>query len=146
MATFQFSSRRVELDFPGGIKHSLPLTEEMRQKVESAAKELVQNTASLRGKPGTAEDLEALCDYTLDAVDAILGEGAAEQIMEFKENYSFLDCADLFKFVTDEFNAAFIQEVHSTKTKHAAAASGNQNKQPVSVPNRAQRRRHRRKH
>lgn len=70
MAVFQFTSRRVELEFPGGIKHSLPLNEEMRQKVETASKELLDKTNALRGKGATAENLEALCDYTLDAVDA----------------------------------------------------------------------------
>lgn len=144
MAVFQFNSRRVELEFPGGIKHSLPLNEEMRQKVETASKELVEKTKELRGRPGTAEDLETLCDYTLDAVDAILGEGASEQIMENKEDYSFLDCCDLFKFVTSEFNAAFIREANVAKVKNGNPATGNQNKQSISAPNRAQRRHHRR--
>ena len=146
MATFQFTSRRVDLDFPGGIKHTLPLTEEMRHTVEVASKELLDKTSALRGKAGTEEDMETLCDYTLDAVDAILGEGAAEQIMESNPNYSFLDCCDLFKFVTSEFNTAFIQEANALKAKNGKSASGNQNKQPIPAPNRAQRRRHRRKH
>lgn len=146
MATFQFTSRRVDLDFPGGIKHSLPLTEEMRHKVEAASKELLDKTSALRGKAGTEEDMETLCDYTLDAVDAILGEGAAEQIMENNPDYSFLDCCDLFKFVTGEFNAAFIQEANAMRAKSGKSAAGNQNKQTIPAPNRAQRRRHRRKH
>ena len=145
MAVFQFTSRRVELDFPGGIKHSLPLNEDVRKKIETASKELVERTKALRGKPGTAEDLESLCDYTLDAVDAILGEGASEQIMEHKPDYDFLDCCDLFKFVTSEFNAAFIREAKAANEKNGATApGGNQNKQTIPAPNRAQRRHHRR--
>ena len=120
MATFQFTSRRVDLDFPGGIKHTLPLTEEMRHTVEAASKELLDKTSALRGKAGTEEDMETLCDYTLDAVDAILGEGAAEQIMESNPNYSFLDCCDLFKFVTSEFNTAFIQEAMHSRRRMAS--------------------------
>lgn len=146
MATFQFSSRRVDLDFPGGIKHSLPLTEEMRKTVETASKEMLEKTKALRGRAGTSEDLEELCDITLDAVDAILGEGASEQIMESNPKYSFLDCCDLFKFVTDEFNTAFVQEANAMRVKNGKSAAGNQNKQPIPAPNRAQRRRHRRKH
>lgn len=144
MATFQFTSRRVELEFPGGIKYALPLNEENRKKIETASKELVEKTKALRGKPGTAEDLETLCDYTLDAVDAILGEGASEQIMENKPGYDFLDCCDLFKFVTSEFNAAFIREANAAKAKNGPTVPANQNKQPISAPNRAQRRHHRR--
>ena len=145
MAVFQFTSRRVELDFPGGIKHSLPLNEEMRQKVETASRELLKKTGELRGKGGTAEHLEALCDYTLDAVDEILGEGASEQIMAEKEDYSFLDCCDLFRFVTGEFNAAFIREAKAASGKNGTPAPGdNQNKQTIPAPNRAQRRHHRR--
>lgn len=146
MATFQFSSRRVDLEFPGGIKHSLPLTEEMRQRIESAAKDLLEKSSALRGKAGTAEDLEMLCDYTLDAVDAILGDGAADKIMESKGDYSILDCTDLFKFVTEQFNGAFIQAAHAVNAKKAASNSGNQNKQPMPAPNRAQRRHRRRSH
>lgn len=144
MAVFQFTSRRVELEFPGGIKHSLPLNEEMRQKVETASKELLDKTNALRGKGGTAENLEALCDYTLDAVDAILGEDAAAQIMESQKDYSYLDCLDLFKFVTGEFNSAFIQETNALKAKSGTPAAGNQNKQTIPAPNRAQRRHRRR--
>lgn len=145
MAVFQFNSRRVELEFPGGIKHALPLNEEMRQKVETASKELVEKTKELRGRPGTAEDLETLCDYTLDAVDAILGEGASEEIMRNREDYSFLDCCDLFKFVTGEFNAAFIREANAAKAKNGNSAPGNQNRtSTIPAPNRAQRRRRRR--
>lgn len=144
MAVFQFTSRRVELEFPGGIKHSLPLNEEMRQKVETASKELVEKTKELRGRPGTAEDLETLCDYTLDAVDAILGDGASEEIMRNREDYSFLDCCDLFKFVTSEFNTAFIQEANAEKVKKNGQSQVSRNNQPISVPNRAQRRHRRR--
>lgn len=144
MAVFQFTSRRVELDFPGGIKHSLPLNEEMLHKVKSASKELLDKTSALRGKGGTEEDLETLCDYTLDAVDAILGEDAAAQIMESKKDYSYLDCLDLFKFVTDEFNAAFTQQTDGLMARSGNPTPGNQNKQTIPAPNRAQRRHRRR--
>lgn len=146
MATFQFASRQVELEFPGGIKHTLPLTEEMRQTVESAAKELKDKASALRGRAGTSEDMDELCDCMLDAVDAILGDGAADQIMEIKGDYSFLDCSDLFKFVTEEFTSAFIREATAARAKVGAAPRSNQQKPPVSAPNRAQRRRNRRNH
>lgn len=139
MATFQFSSHRVELEFPGGIKCVLPLTEETQEKVKQAAKELLAKSKALKGAEGTAEDMDALCDYTLDAVDSILGEGMADQIMAAKEDYTFLDCADLFKFVTEEFNKAFIATVNSYKGSKPQA-------KPNAAPpvNRAQRRRRRR--
>ncbi len=137
MATFQFTSRRVDLEFPGGITCSIPLTEEMRQKVEAAAKELSEKAAQMHGKAGTAEDLETLCDYTLDAVDAILGEGVADKIVDAKEDYSFLDCTDLFNFVTGEFINAFIREANAAKGNRSKPTTSSQ---PVSVPNRAQRR------
>lgn len=143
METFQFTSRRVDLEFPGGVTCSIPLTEEMRQKVEAAAKELSEKAAQMRGKAGTEEDMETLCDYTLDAVDAILGDGMADKIMEAKEDYSFLDCTDLFRFVTSEFINAFIREANAAKANRSKPATGGQ---PVSVPNRAQRRHKRRSH
>lgn len=146
MAVFQFTSRRVELDFPGDIHCTLPLTEDMLRRVETAAKGLRDNSATLKGKKGTAEDLEALCDFTLDAVNIILGEGMAEKIMESKEDYTFMDCADLFKFITDEFNAAYIQYVNETKAKAGKNNAVPQNNHTIPAPNRAQRRQKRRHH
>lgn len=105
MAEFQFSTRRVELDFPGGVKYELPLNEELQQKVRAAAKKLLDETNAIKGRQGSEEDFDALCDITLDAIDEILGEGSADKIMAAKEDYSFLDCADVFKFITDEIGA-----------------------------------------
>lgn len=107
MAEFQFSTRRVELDFPGGVKYELPLNEELQQKVRAAAKKLLDETNAIKGRQGSEEDFDALCDITLDAIDEILGEGSADKIMAAKEDYSFLDCADVFKFITDEIGAEF---------------------------------------
>lgn len=107
MAEFQFSTRRVELDFPGGVKYELPLNEELQQKVRAAAKKLLDETNAIKGRQGSEEDFDALCNITLDAIDEILGEGSADKIMAAKEDYSFLDCADVFKFITDEIGAEF---------------------------------------
>lgn len=125
MATFQFSTRRVELEFPGGVKYELPLTEEIQQKVRAAAKKLLDETNALKGAQGGEEDFDTLCDITMDAIDEILGEGSADQIMEAKEDYSFLDCADVFKFITDEIGAEFrkITASYNTAPRQIAVVS-----------------------
>lgn len=107
MAAFQFSSHRVDLEFPGGLKYTLPITDELQQKVRDSAQKLLTASQALKGAQGTAEDMEALCDITMDAIDDIMGDGCADEILSMKDDYSFLDCADVFKFITDEINSAF---------------------------------------
>lgn len=136
MAEFQFSTRRVELDFPGGVKYELPLNEELQQKVRAAAKKLLDETNAIKGRQGSEENFDALCDITLDAIDEILGEGSADKIMAAKEDYSFLDCADVFKFITDEIGAEF-QKI--TAGYQPAV------RQPVAVPQGGNRRSRRRR-
>lgn len=139
MATFQFSSHQVELEFPGGIKYVLPLTEELQQKVRGSAQKLLTASQALKGAQGTAADMEELCDITMDAIDDILGEGCADEILGMKEGYSFLDCADVFKFITDEISGAF----QKTAAGYNAKSQG---KQPVAmVPQNRAQRRHRRR-
>lgn len=139
MTTFQFSSHQVDLEFPGGLKYTLPLTDELQQKVRDSAQKLLEASQALKGAQGTAEDMEELCDITMDAIDDILGEGRADEILGMKENYSFLDCADVFKFITDEITGAIQKTAASYNPKP-------QGKQPVVLApqNRAQRRHHRR--
>lgn len=136
MAEFQFSTRRVELDFPGGIKYELPLNEELQQKVRAAAKKLLDETNAIKGRQGSEEDFDALCDITMDAIDEILGEGSADKIMAAKEDYSFMDCADVFKFITDEIGVEF-QKI--TASYQSAA------RQTVAVPQGGNRRSRRRR-
>lgn len=139
MATFQFSSHQVDLEFPGGLKYTLPLTDELQQKVRDSAQKLLAASQALKGAQGTAEDMEELCDITMDAIDDILGEGCADEILGMKEGYSFLDCADVFKFITDEISGAF----QKTATGYNAKPQG---KQPVAmVPQNRAQRRHRRR-
>lgn len=139
MATFQFVDRRVELEFPGDIKCSLPLTEDMRDKIKTTAESLAKQTKEMKGRQGTQDDFDELCDITLDAVASILGEEATDAIIAQKENYSFLDCADLFQFVVNEFTKEYIRvtQSYSNQSKNTV-----QNVAPHA--NRAQRRHRRR--
>lgn len=127
MATFQFSTRQIELDFCGEIKLSVPLTDDIQSKVQESARSLLTATQALKNAP--ERDLGALCDLVMDAIDDILGDGTADQILALKGDYTFWDAADVFKYITDEINAAF----HNLADKYASA--------PNATPmNRAQRR------
>lgn len=140
MATFQFVDRRVELEFPGDIKCSLPLTEDMRDKIKTTAESLAKQTKEMKGRQGTQDDFDELCDITLDAVASILGEEVTDSIISQKEEYTFFDCADLFKFVVDEFTKEYIRVTQSYGKPNSKPAV--QNAAPPT--NRAQRRHRRR--
>lgn len=129
MATFQFSARQIELDFCGEIKLSVPLTDDIQKKVQDSARSLLKTTQDTRKAENGAQDLGALCDSVMDAIDDILGDGMADKILALKGDYTFWDAADVFKYITDEINGAF----RNLAEKYASA--------PNAVPmNRAQRR------
>lgn len=107
MATFQFRSQSVTLDFCGQVQFDVPLTDEVQKKVQDSAQTLLTIAKQAKASGDTTEDLRDLCDAVMDAVDDILGEGSADKIMAVKPDYTFWDACDVFKYVTDEIAAGF---------------------------------------
>lgn len=130
MATFQFSDHSVHLDFCGELKYSLPLDQETAGRLRAVGKKMQADAQAVQGKDDTPEALERLCDSVMDAIDEVLGEGAADQIAALKPDFGFWDALEVFQYISDEFNRA--------TTERAAQFTKSR---PAPVPsNRAQRR------
>lgn len=129
MATFQFSERQaVELDFCGELKFSLPLDDSTQDKLKKASKYLQD-----KSEGSDIQSLSELCDCVMDAIDDVLGEGAADQIAALKPDFGFWDALDVVQYISREYNAAKEklverfqsqrpQAVPSNRAQHRAAA------------------------
>ncbi len=126
MATFQFSEHQaVELDFCGELKFSLPMDDDTQDKLKKASKYLQD-----KSEGSDIQSLSELCDCVMDAIDDVLGEGAADQIAALKPDFGFWDALDVVQYISREYNAAKGRLVERF-----------QNQRPQAVPsNRAQRR------
>lgn len=126
MATFQFNERSIDLDFCGKLKFKLPLNDATARQLTEAGEYLKNN----RPNENSPEIWSEMCDTMMDAIDMMLGEGAADQIAALKPGFNFWDASDVFQHISKEFYAALDRE---------KGKIGNQ--QPVVAPsNRAQRR------
>lgn len=121
MAMFQFSARQVELNFCDQIKCVVPLTDEVQKEVQDAAKELLRVSQMAKNSDDKENTLDDLCDSVMDAIDEILGEGMSDQILGMKDGYTFWDACDVFKYITDEINAAMRVVAASYAGKPAVA-------------------------
>ena len=126
MATFQFSERQaVKLDFCGELKFRLPLDDSTQDKLKKASKYLQD-----KSEGSDIQSLSELCDCVMDAIDDVLGEGAADQIAALKPDFGFWDALDVVQYISREYNAAKEKLVERF-----------QSQRPQAVPsNRAQRR------
>jgi len=121
MATFQFSDHPgVDLDFCGKLSFRLPLDDETARRLKKAGEYL-----SEKSRVNDEQTLENLCDYVMDAIDDVLGEGAADQIAELKRDFNFWDALDVFQHISVEFSAAVGKESQRFKRPQPAAVPGN---------------------
>lgn len=125
MAVFQFHSQSVELNFCDQVKFDVPLTDEVQKAVQNSAQTLLTVSQQAKASGDAAKDLDALCDSVMDAIDGILGEGAADKIMALKPGYTFWDACDAFKYITDEINAGFRARAESYKSSAPTGVPGN---------------------
>lgn len=120
MATFQFSDHSVHLDFCGELKYDLPLDQETTSQLRKAGKKMQSGARALQGKDEAPEVLEMLCDQVMDAIDEVLGDGAADQIAALKPDFGVWDALETFQYISDEFNkAAMERAARFTKSKTA---------------------------
>ncbi len=119
MAVFQFTDHPgVDLDFCGKLKFKLPLDGETANRLKKASKYLMD-----RSKSSDEQTLDNLCDYVMDAIDGVLGEGAADQIAELKPDFDFWDALDVFQHISNEFSAAIGSAANRFKPAEPALSS-----------------------
>ena len=125
MAEFVYKNYSCELKF-GEYVFDLPLNEQTAELMEKAFYKKITEQ-----KPTNAEEINRAFDELMDSIDEVLGEGAADKVMERYKHPGLLEVMGVIKFILDEFNAHYKEAVEDMK-KTA----------PVAVPtNREQRRR-----
>lgn len=121
MAEFIYKDYSCKLKF-GDYEFSLPLNE------QTAA--LISDTLSDKVMPPKfegLEDMDAFYNNVMDAIDAVLGVGAAEKIMSRFAHAGALEIMGVVHYIVTEFNTQYAAEVDEMKkTAH--------------LPNREQRR------
>ena len=121
MSTFQFNQHSIDLDFCGKLKFQLPLTDATAQKLTEAGEYLKNN----RPNENSTEIWSELCDTMMDAIDMMLGEGAADRIAALKPDFNFWDASDVFQHISQEFYAALDREKSQLGSRQPTAALSN---------------------
>ena len=110
MAVFRPSQKVCELNFNDKFFYNLPLHEDTADKIDEAMKAL--NKLAPKDRAGVDEAYNA----TLDVIDGILGEGAAEDVMSIFENPGTLEVWDVLYYILDEWKNAYSAELDKMKS------------------------------
>lgn len=121
MAEFIYKDYYCKLKF-GDFEYSLPLNEQTAALISNVLSDKV-----LPPKFEGLEDMDAFYNNVMDAIDEVLGEGAAENIMSRFAHAGALEIMGVVHYISTEFNTQYAAEVDEMKkTAH--------------IPNREQRR------
>lgn len=120
MGKFQFANNNVELDISGN-RFTIPGTVEYAIKIKEFGAAAAQYAQQLREREDEDQALRDGIQFMRSSLDAILGDGAAEQIFADRED-NLYDYVDIMQYISDEF------------------AQFQKQKQSQYSPNRAQRR------
>lgn len=109
MAEFIYKDYECKLKF-GELEYKLPLNEQTAGQIETALSDKV-----LPPKFEGLEDMDAFYNNVMDAIDELLGEGAAEAIMSRFAHAGALEIMGVVHYITTEFNAQYATEVDEMK-------------------------------
>lgn len=121
MAVFRPAQRVCELNFDDKFFYSLPLHEDTADAIDNAVKKMKDIA------PKDRAGIDAAYNATLDVIDDLLGEGAAEDIMSLYDKPGSLEVWNVLYYILDEWKAAYSAELEKIKST-------------ASLPNRAERR------
>lgn len=121
MAVFRPANNVCELNFDDKFFYSLPLHEDTADAIDKALGKM--------GKlaPKDRAGIDEAYNATLDIIDEILGEGAAEDIMTIFDKPGTLEIWNVLYYILDEWKAAYSAELEKIKST-------------AQLPNRAERR------
>ena len=121
MAEFIFKDYTCKLKF-GELEYNIPLNEQTAGLISKAFSDKV-----LPPKFEGLEDMDAFYNNIMDAIDEVLGEGAADSIMSRFAHAGALEIMGVAQYISTEFNTQYAAEFEEMKkTAH--------------LPNREQRR------
>lgn len=109
MAEFIYKDYSCELCF-GDKKYELPLNETTADLITKHlyGKTLPENVNGI-------EEIEAFYDEIMDAIDEILGEGAADDIMSRFKHPGIMELFSVVNFITTEWNTQYSAIVDNMK-------------------------------
>lgn len=121
MTEFIYKDYSCKLTF-GDNEFELPLNEQTADLIDKAFSDKV-----IPPKFEGIEDLNEFYNKLMDAIDTVLGEGAAETIMSRFKHAGAMEILSVVNYITSEWNAQYAAEFEEMKkTAH--------------IPNREQRR------
>lgn len=121
MSVFRPAQRVCELNFDDKFFYSLPLHEDTADAIDQAVKKLEKIA------PKDRAGIDSAYNATLDVIDDLLGEGAAEDIMSLYEKPGSLEVWNVLYYILEEWKAAYSAELEKIKST-------------ATLPNRAERR------
>lgn len=121
MAVFRPANNVCELNFDDKYFYTLPLHEDTAEDIDKALKKMG------RLAPKDMAGINEAYNATLDVIDELLGEGAADNIMSIFEKPGTLEVWSVLYYILDEWKAAYSVELEKIKST-------------AQLPNRAERR------
>lgn len=109
MAEFIYKDYSCKLKF-GEYEYELPLNEQTADLIEKAFSNKV-----LPPKFEGIEDMNAFYNNVMDAIDEVLGEGAAENIMSRFKHAGALEVLGVVNYISSEFNTQYAAEFEEMK-------------------------------
>lgn len=127
MSEFIYRDYECTLKF-GDLEYSLPLNEQTAELLDKAFSDkiLPSNFASV-------EDIDAFYNKVMDAIDSVLGEGAAAEIMSGFKHAGAMEILSVVNYITSEWNEGYkavVEEMKKTahlpnrETRRAATNKG----------------------
>lgn len=101
MAQFIYKENVCKLQF-GNNEFELPLNEQTADEISKAFGDNV-----LPAKFEGIEDLDTFYNNAMDAIDRVLGEGAAEAIMSGYKHAGALEIMGVINFISSEWNEQY---------------------------------------
>ena len=110
MSVFRPANNVCELNFDDRFFYSLPLHEDTADAIDKALQKLSKLA------PKDRSDIDEAYNTTLDVIDELLGEGAAENIMTIFEKPGTLEVWNVLHYILNEWKAAYSAELDKIKS------------------------------
>ena len=109
MAEFVYRDYSCELTF-GNLKYELPLNEQTADLLEKTFTD-----ETITPKATNIEELDAFYNKLMDAVDSVIGEGAAADIMNGFKHAGAMELLSVVNYIVTEWNAQYALVVEEMK-------------------------------
>jgi hypothetical protein len=115
MATFKPQNYECELNFDDKFTFKLPLHEETASKIAAIGQAQKEKMQALRQNDAT--EIDSVYNSLLDAIDDILGEGAADKIVTLFAHPGLMEIASVILYISTEYKEQYNKAINSYKTE-----------------------------